>query len=82
MAALGAEQPRLELLGPLEGTRELRLSLTVIKNLSYVVDRSSDLNLWIPLQTNQMMSNTVELSDTSAADFGQRFYRARLVPSP
>jgi len=76
---LGPEQPRLQLSGRPFGPGGLRLLLTGIKNLTYAVEYSSDLNTWSTLQTNTMSSALLELSDPGMTNATQRFYRARLV---
>jgi hypothetical protein len=46
----------------------------------YAVDGSTNLTTWIPLKTNLLGDVPVDVIDTTAGAFNQRFYRARLVP--
>jgi len=46
---------------------------------SVVVQGSSNLSDWIPLQTNVMSGPTLHFSDPSASSFPQRFYRVWLA---
>ncbi len=45
-----------------------------------VIQASTDLQIWIPLQTNLLGSGPLYFSDTNAPANVQRFYRAQLLP--
>jgi hypothetical protein len=45
-----------------------------------VIQASTDLQTWIPLQTNQLGSATFHFSDPQSTTNVQRFYRAQLSP--
>lgn len=45
-----------------------------------VIEFSTDLQDWIPLQTNSITSGGLEIIDSSPATVPRRFYRARLSP--
>ena len=76
---LGPEQPRLGFLDPPFEAGGARLSLTGIKNVSYTIDCSTNLEAWTPWQTNRLSGPTIELLDSAATNAAQRFYRARRV---
>jgi hypothetical protein len=48
---------------------------------SVVIQASTDLQTWIPLQTNQLGSGPLYFSDPQFPNNAQRFYRAQLWPS-
>lgn len=43
---------------------------------SYVLQASTNLSNWVSLQTNLVISGTLQLQDASATNFTRRFYRA------
>jgi hypothetical protein len=43
-----------------------------------IIDYSTDLSTWIPLQTNLLSNSPLYFSDSPSAS-QQRFYRARLL---
>jgi hypothetical protein len=45
-----------------------------------IVERSSDLRQWFPVQTNLMNSNRMYWSDSDWAQLPLQFYRVRLWP--
>jgi len=45
-----------------------------------VIQASTDLKTWIPLQTNLLGSGPLHFSDTQSPANGQRFYRAQVSP--
>jgi uncharacterized repeat protein (TIGR03803 family) len=45
-----------------------------------VISASTNLQNWIPLVTNPLASGSISFTDTMAASFPQRFYRATLLP--
>ena len=47
---------------------------------SVVVDYSTNLNNWIPLQTNLLGNSPLYFSDPQPSGGSQGFYRARLLP--
>ena len=47
---------------------------------SVVIQASTDLHTWIPLQTNLLGSGPIYFSDTQSPAKSQRFYRAQLSP--
>ena len=49
--------------------------------LTYVVKRSSDLSVWIPIATNVASSNPAGFSE-SAVGSGARYYQIVLEPNP
>jgi hypothetical protein len=44
-----------------------------------VLDASTNLTQWIPILTNPSAFGTIQLIDSNAAVFPQRFYRATVV---
>jgi hypothetical protein len=51
--------------------------LSVTSGSTYVIEASSDLHDWIPIATNVAASSSVVFTDTSASNYGSRWYRAR-----
>jgi hypothetical protein len=45
----------------------------------YLVQTSSNLVNWVTLETNGPFPGTIIFTDTNAAGFGPRFYRARIT---
>jgi hypothetical protein len=45
-----------------------------------VIQASTDLHTWTPLQTNLLGSGPLHFSDTNTAANAQRFYRVQLSP--
>ena len=45
---------------------------------NFVIEASSDLNLWSPIHTNKAPSGSFSYTDTDATNYPSRFYRARL----
>jgi len=45
-----------------------------------VIQASTDLQTWIPLQTNLLGSGPLHFSDSQSPANVQRFYRAQLLP--
>jgi hypothetical protein len=45
---------------------------------TYVVDYSTNLQNWFPLQTSVLLSNAVEVVDPGSGSFSRRYYRARI----
>jgi len=45
-----------------------------------VIQASSDLHTWVPLQTNLLGSGPLHFSDTQSPTNRRRFYRAQLSP--
>ena len=56
---------------------QFRLNVAGLAGYSYVVQASTDLMSWLPIQTNPAPFVFV---DTSAASYGCRFYRTMLLP--
>jgi hypothetical protein len=54
-------------------------TVTGYPSQSVVVEASSDLRGWLPLQTNALTSSPVTVTDPGAAVLPLRFYRARLT---
>jgi len=61
-------------------TNGFRMLLTGPTNFSYAFERSSNLTIWTPIQTNAVLSTPFEFRDLSASNADTRFYRARRVP--
>jgi hypothetical protein len=58
-----------------------QFSLTgVVPGRTNVVEASTDLSTWTPISTNVSATNSLNVLDPDAANFGKRFYRAREVP--
>ncbi|HKQ38820.1 MAG TPA: hypothetical protein VJ063_12135, partial [Verrucomicrobiae bacterium] len=55
-----------------------RFQLSGISNRTYVTEFSTDSQAWVPLATNHLVSESVEIVD-SQLEVLQRFYRARMV---
>jgi hypothetical protein len=45
-----------------------------------VIQASTDLQTWIPLQTNLLGSGPLHFSDAQSTTNAQRFYRAQILP--
>ena len=54
-----------------------QFALTGFPNLTYVIERSSDLTVWQPFKTNTLINSRVEIIDASATGLPRAFYRAR-----
>jgi hypothetical protein len=52
------------------------LQLSVPSGHTYVIFASTDLQNWTPILTNVAASASVAISDSSATNFTQRYYRA------
>jgi hypothetical protein len=75
--ATAIAQPRFEVFEPQpDGGVFLRLASQ--PGLTYTIDASSDLSLWIPIHTQEAAGSTIEHTDTNAATHLHRFYRARV----
>ena len=60
-----------------DGSFQFRL--TGGEGSGYELQTSTNLGDWITLNTNGPFTGTLTLSDTNAAQFGRRFYRARIA---
>jgi parallel beta helix pectate lyase-like protein len=69
----------LNLLGSQAGGQRL-LRLTGEAGRTYVFESSSDLASWAAFSTNLATNATLEISDSPASGFGERFYRALALP--
>ncbi len=58
-----------------------QLDFAATPGLSYVLERSSDLQTWAPVQTNTASSSLEQFVDT-AAGANVNFYAVRLLPNP
>ena len=58
--------------------RQFRFRLVGTSGQSYVLQASTNLGAWTPLQTNS--TTFYDFTDTNAANFPRRFYRAVLGP--
>jgi hypothetical protein len=47
---------------------------------AHILDLSTDLTSWLPVQTNYPSADTFEVTDSTSSQSGTRFYRIRLVP--
>jgi len=57
-----------------------RFFLSGPSNCLHVVEYSTDLASWLPLQTNVLMGAEIQVTDRGAIGAPHRFYRARRVP--
>jgi hypothetical protein len=57
-----------------------QFSLNGFASGSYDIQASSNLLDWTTILTNYPFSGSVTVTDTNAAEFGNRFYRARIFP--
>jgi hypothetical protein len=57
-----------------------QFSLNGFATGSYDIQASSNLLDWTTIETNYPFSGSVTVTDTNAAEFGNRFYRARMFP--
>ncbi len=73
----GSAAPSLTATRSTEGA--VQLTLTGDKNFLYVFEGSTDLVQWTKIGVRTNVTGTVEFTDTLAAKYAQRFYRA-LVP--
>ena len=58
----------------------VRLSFNAEQNFPWRVDASADFVTWAPLTSVTVTNGPVQVFDTNAADFPQRFYRAARQP--
>ncbi len=58
----------------------LQFSLTGVTNVSYRIDASTNLSLWITLTNVANLTGTAQVFDNDATNFSRRFYRAVFVP--
>jgi hypothetical protein len=56
------------------------ISINGPANQTYVLQASSDLVNWVPINTNVPPSTPFTLNDPNASNFPRRFYRAILMP--
>lgn len=56
-----------------------QVSLSSLPGRTYLLEGSADLQTWFPLRTNTAASYLLNFEDADAANFPQRFYRARLM---
>ena len=61
-------------------SRAVALSVSGFSNLSYRVEASSNLLDWIGLADVVNSNGTIPLTDSTATNFSQRYYRALLLP--
>ena len=54
--------------------------MTGLSGLNVVIQASTDLKTWMPLQTNLLGSGPLYFSDPQSTTNAQRFYRAQLSP--
>jgi hypothetical protein len=82
MASLGVSVPTLtqEAVGFTNGVFGFNVSGPAGANV--VIDYSTNLQTWIPLQTNLLGNVPFYFSDTQSSGDQQRFYRAHFVPTP
>jgi len=71
-------QPRLSLLGMVNGSPTLRL--TGLTNIQFAIDASTNVVDWLPLKTNITSGGSFDYVDDAGAGLPRRFYRARWVP--
>jgi hypothetical protein len=55
------------------------LNLSVPANSTYTIEASTDLQTWTSLTTNVTVSGIVVFTDTAAANYPSRFYRAAVL---
>jgi hypothetical protein len=58
----------------------LGFNVTGPSGSNVVIQASTDLQTWIPLQTNQLGSGPLYFSDPQSPANVQRFYRTQLLP--
>ena len=68
-----AQAPSLT--GSLSGDRAVQLTLAGQTNLLYVIEASTNLVQWTKIAVRTNLTGSVELTDSAAAKFPQRFYR-------
>jgi hypothetical protein len=59
---------------------QFRLICSGVAGETYVLQASSNLQQWTPLQTNKLTNGVWTFADSFAATLNQRFYRAQLAP--
>ena len=60
--------------------RQFRFGLTGPVGSNAVIQAGTNLQTWIPLQTNPLIGGTLIFTDTRATNYSRRFYRAVLLP--
>ena len=60
--------------------QQFRLLLTGPVGSNVVIQASSNLNAWVPVQTNPLSGGVLNFNDTLATNYPSRFYRALLLP--
>lgn len=82
LARLNGGEPRLHLrVVPSDGASQ-KFTATTRAGRDYALEASPDLIQWSGLQTNTATGLTLEFEDAGAADFRNRFYRARRIVQP
>lgn len=64
------------LAGRCTGDGTVRLTLTGQTNLLYVIEASTNLVQWTKIGVRTNLTGSVELTDSAATNYSQRFYRA------
>lgn len=77
---LEAGQPGVALTNTSFANGAFQFSLNGFPSSSYDIQASTNLIDWTTILTNYPFSGSVTITDTNAADFGYRFYRARIFP--
>jgi hypothetical protein len=76
-------RPAVPAIGPGIGYSdgELWFDIAGPSGLAVIVEASTNLANWLPLQTNLVTNGQIRFSDTQSGAFGMRFYRARFATS-
>jgi hypothetical protein len=61
------------------GPGGFKLRLTGQVGVTFELQRSEDLVMWLPLVNQTQTNQTIEFLDSEAGDASRRFYRTRLV---
>jgi len=58
------------------GNGDFALTLTGVPGLTYTVERSEDMDVWVPHEQVVLVGATAEIVDSGVSGFSSRFYRA------
>ena len=77
VAKIRANDGQSRFLGIYRNATNARMVLSVTPGANYVLETSTDLRNWTPIQTNNAANTTLEFLDPAGPGNSQRFYRAR-----
>ena len=64
----------------MDSNRQFSLQFTAPTNITVVIETSTNLHDWLPVQTNNSGDGSIQFTDPASTNFWDRFYRALLRP--